>query len=221
MLASRISFMNEIANICEKCEVDVKQVAHAIGLDKRIGSKFLNAGIGFGGSCFPKDVKALRALAKSKGVDSSMLDITLAVNDNQPQRLIDLAKSSVKDFKNKKVAVLGLAFKSNTDDMRESRAIPIINMLLEQDAVVRAYDPQAMENAKEIFGDRIEYCATADDCIEGADVCLVVTEWDEFKNIDFSKLKVKCSIIDGRRIIDPQKVKDAGLIYKGIGWKEN
>jgi len=219
MLANRISFMNEIANICERCEVDVKQVAHSIGLDKRIGPKFLNAGIGFGGSCFPKDVKALRALAKSKGVDSTMLHATLSINEQQPSRLIDLVNSTIKNLKNKKVAVLGLAFKSDTDDMRESRSIPIINTLLEQGATVKSYDPQAMTNAKEIFGDKIEYAANAEDCVSEADVCLVVTEWDEFKNIDFSKLR--CPVIDGRRIIDPQKVKDAGLIYKGIGWKEN
>jgi len=219
MLANRISFINEIANICEKCSVDVKQVAYAMGIDKRIGPKFLNAGIGFGGSCFPKDVKALRALARSKGIDSSILDTTLLINDKQPSRLIDLTTDLLKDLKNKKIAVLGLAFKSDTDDMRESRAIPIINTLLEKGASIKAYDPKAINNAKEIFGDKIQYSANMEECINGVDACLVITEWEEFKNIDLSK--IKCPIIDGRRIINPQKAKDIGLVYKGIGWKEN
>jgi len=219
MLASRVSFINEIANICEKFGVDVKEVASAIGLDTRIGPKFLNAGIGFGGSCFPKDVNALLAASSSVGYDSLMLKAILGINELQPLRLIQLAKESIGDLSGKAVAILGLAFKPKTDDMREARAIPIIRTLLEDSVTIRVYDPQAMENAKQIFGNKIEYCSSVNDCIKNVDLIMIVTEWDEFKNLDLSL--IKCPIIDGRRVLDPEKVKKHKIIYKGIGWKEN
>lgn len=219
MLASRISFMNEIANICEKFNVDVSEVAYAIGLDSRIGPKFLNAGIGFGGSCFPKDVKALIAASKSVGVKPNLLESIISVNENQPHRLIEIAKRTLGDLKNKKIAVLGLAFKSDTDDMRESRAIPVIETLLKEGSIVSVYDPKAMENAKKIFEGNILYSASKEDCVKNVDACMVLTEWKEFRDLELSSMK--CPVIEGRRVMDPNKVIEAGLNYKSIGWKYN
>lgn len=218
-LAMKISFINEIANICEKFNVDVYEVAKAIGIDDRIGSKFLNAGIGFGGSCFPKDVKALLNAAKSSGVDAKILESIIKTNEKQPYRMIELAKQSIGDLKNKKIAILGLSFKPDTDDMREAPSIQIIKYLVEHESKVKVYDPKAMDNAKKIFEDAVEYCSSKEDCLKGTDLCMILTEWDEFKKMDPSL--VKSPIIDGRRTLNPQTVKKHGLVYKGIGWKEN
>jgi len=218
-LATRISFINEIANICERFGVDVYEVSHAISLDSRIGPKFLNAGAGFGGSCFPKDVKALLSAAKFVDVNPILLDAILTVNEIQPYRMVELAKKTLGDLDKKKIAVLGLAFKADTDDMREASSIPIINSLLKENAIVRVYDPQAMENAKKIFGNSLEYCSSKEECLMNADLCMVVTEWDEFKELDLSV--IKCPIVDGRRVFDPIKVEQSGLVYKGIGWRNN
>lgn len=218
-LAVRISFINEIANICEKVNVDVSQVAKAIGLDTRIGPRFLNAGIGFGGSCFPKDVKALLSLSKSVGIEPVLLQAVLDINKTQPYRMVELAKHTVGKLNGKKVAILGLAFKSDTDDIREASSIPVIKSLLSEGAVVKVYDPHAMESTKKIFGESIRYCQSKEDCVDGADLCLIVTEWEEFKKMDLSI--VNCPIIDGRRILNPMEVEQRGLAYKGIGWKGN
>jgi len=218
-LASRVSFINEIANICEKFSVDVNEVAHAIGTDKRIGPLFLRAGVGFGGSCFPKDVKALLATSRSVGIEPILIRTVLEVNKKQPQRMIELAKEVIGDLKNKTVSVLGLAFKPNTDDMREAPSIIIINSLLKDGAKIKLYDPQAMNNAKRIFNDSVEYSSSKEECVKNTDLCMLVTEWEEFKKLDLSS--IKCPIIDGRRILDPKEVKKHGLIYKGIGWKNN
>jgi len=218
-LATRISFMNEVANICEKYSVDVSEVAHAIGLDPRIGPRFLRAGAGFGGSCFPKDVKALRATALSAGITPHVLNGVLEVNKNQPYRVVELAKEAVGNLKNKKVAILGLAFKPDTDDMREASSIPIINTLLKDGAIITVYDPKAMENTKKVFGDKIKYADSKEACVKNADICLIVTEWKDFKNIDLSN--IACPIVDGRRILDPEKVAKHNIVYKGIGWKNN
>jgi len=217
-LASRVSFINEMANICEKFSVDVNDVAYAIGLDSRIGPKFLKAGPGFGGSCFPKDVKALLSAARAVGENPSMLETILDVNARQPRRLVDMAEKAVGGLKNKSIAVLGLAFKANTDDMRESPAIIVIKNLLDRGAKVRAYDPKAMENAKEIFSNSIEYAKNKEECLRDADVCIITTEWDEFRNI---LPYVKCPIVDGRRIINPEEARNRGITYMGIGWKDN
>ena len=218
-LALRISFINEIANVCEKFGVDVYDIARAIGLDSRIGPKFLNAGIGFGGSCFPKDVKGLIAVSESVSVEPKILKATIEVNEKQPYRAVELAKEVVGNLNGKRIAVLGLAFKPDTDDMREARTIPVIQSLLSHGAKIKAYDPQAISNAKEIFQDSIEYCSTKEECLNGADLCMVLTEWDEFRNMDLSL--VKCPIIDGRRAINPVKAKEFGIVYKGIGWGGN
>lgn len=218
-LANRISFMNEIANICEKVNVDVLQVAKAIGLDTRIGPRFLNAGIGFGGSCFPKDVKALLALSKSVGIEPVLLQAVLAINKTQPYRMVELAKHTIGELQGRNIAVLGLAFKSGTDDIREASSIPVIKSLLSEGAVVKVFDPQAMENTKKIFGESVKYCSSKEECVKDADLCLIVTEWGEFKKMDLSI--IKCPIIDGRRILDPIAVEQSGLTYRGIGWKGN
>lgn len=219
MLATRISFMNEVANICEKYGADVYEVARAIGIDTRIGPKFLNAGAGFGGSCFPKDVKAIVSASRSAGINPVLMQSVLDVNETQPERMVDLAEKTVGDLTDKTISVLGLAFKPDTDDMRDSRAVPVIQSLLRKHAKVKAYDPRATDNAKTIFGNMISFCDSLEKCIEDSDLILIMTEWDEFKSMDLAKIRVP--IIDGRRAIDPYKAKEAGIVYKGIGWKDN
>ena len=216
-LASRVSFINEMANICEELSVDIKEVAYAIGLDSRIGPKFLRAGPGFGGSCFPKDVKALLSLFRVKGEQPIMLKAILDVNAMRPHRMVSMAEKALGNLKNKNIAVLGLAFKANTDDIRESPAITVVKELLKNGAKIKAYDPEAMETTKAVFGPSIEYAKNKEECLVGADLCMILTEWDEFKNIDLST--VKCPIVDGRRVINPEEARKHGILYMGIGWK--
>ncbi|MCW3984376.1 MAG: UDP-glucose/GDP-mannose dehydrogenase family protein [Candidatus Bathyarchaeota archaeon] len=209
MLATKISFINTIANICEKIPgADVKVVAEAMGLDKRIGPLFLDAGLGYGGSCFPKDVKALIACAKGFGYSPELLDSTESVNKKQPLKAVEFCKQQLGSLEGKKIAILGLAFKPDTDDMREARAIPIINELLNCGACVVAYDPVAMQVAKAIFKDSIHYASSAVECLRGADCCILVTEWPEFKKLapdQFVALMKQPILIDGRRIYDPEE----------------
>lgn len=219
MLATRISFMNELANISEHYGVDIFEVARAIGIDSRIGPKFLNAGAGFGGSCFPKDVNAIISASKAVGIEPVLLNSVMEVNSRQPHRMIDLAEKTVGDLTDKKISVLGLAFKPDTDDIRDSRSIPVIQSLLRKHAKVKAYDPQAMENTKKIFGDMVEFCESRESCIADSDLIMIMTEWDEFRKMELSG--VKAPIIDGRRALDPEKVLQQGIVYRGIGWKDN
>ena len=208
-LATKVSFINTIANLCKKIpKADVTTVAKAIGIDKRICSLFLNAGLGYGGSCFPKDVKALIDYSKSLGYDLKILNAVEEVNATQPLVAVELAWEMLGSLKDKRIAILGLAFKPNTDDMREAVSIKIINKLLQDGADVVAYDPKAMHNAKEIFGNRIKYASSEIECIKGADCCIIVTEWDEFKRLrpeDFIQNMRQPCLIDGRRICNPQK----------------
>ena len=208
-LATKISFINTIANICEKIpRADVTAVAEGIGLDKRISPLFLNAGLGYGGSCFPKDVKALIAFSKSLNYNPMLFNTVQDVNQVQPYQAIRLAKKLTGDLKGKRVAVLGLAFKPNTDDMREAVSIKVINKLLEEGANVVAYDPKAVVNARYIFGDKIEYCNSSLECLKDAECCIVVTEWEEFKQLepeDFVRQMKSPLVIDGRRIYNPEK----------------
>jgi len=221
-LATKISFINTIANICEKTpDADVNMVAKGIGLDKRVGSLFLNAGLGYGGSCFPKDVKALIAHSKTLGYNPKLLDAVENVNETQPLKAIQLCKSFVGDLKGKKVAILGLSFKPNTDDMREARSVPIINQLLKERAHITAFDPIAASVAKTIFENRIHYASSAIECLKNADCCILITEWDEFKKLtpeDFTKNMRNPVLIDGRRIFDAEnfsrKLKFAAI---GLG----
>ncbi len=219
-LAAKISFINEIANICRKIPgTDVKTVAKGIGLDKRISPLFLNAGLGYGGSCFPKDVKALIAFSKSLGYDPSLLEAVEEVNNAQPRQVVELARKHLGNLKGKEIAILGLAFKPNTDDMREARSIPVINQLLNEGANVTAYDPVAISNAKSIFEDKIKFASSAIECLENADCCIIVTEWDEFKKLkpeNFVKNMRRPVLIDGRRIYDPNQFSEK-LKFEAIG----
>jgi UDPglucose 6-dehydrogenase len=224
MLATKISFINMIANVCEKIPgVDVKTVGTAMGLDKRIGPLFLNAGLGYGGSCFPKDVKALIAYSKNLGCNPQLLEAVESVNEAQPPRAVQFCKEQLGTLKGKNIAILGLAFKPDTDDMREARVIPIINNLIKGGANVMAYDPVAMPVAKTIFKTKIGYATSATECLRNADCCIVVTEWDEFKKLkpeDFTRNMRQPILIDGRRIYDAgefsRKLKFAAI---GLGRK--
>ena len=220
MLATKISFINTIANICEQIPgADVKVVATAMGLDKRIGPLFLDAGLGYGGSCFPKDIKALIACSKSLGYDPELLDSVEQVNKTQPLKAIKFCKEQLGNLEGKKIAILGLAFKPDTDDMREARVIPIINQLLKEGVHVVAYDPIAMPIAKTIFLSEIQFATSALQCIKDADGCIVVTEWDEFKKLtpeDFTKNMRHPILIDGRRIYNPE-IFGAKLQFTALG----
>jgi UDPglucose 6-dehydrogenase len=222
MLATKISFINTIANICEKIPgADVKVVATAMGLDRRIGPLFLDAGLGYGGSCFPKDVKALIACSKGLGYDPELLDSVEQVNKTQPLKVVWFCRELLGSLADKKIAILGLAFKPDTDDMREARVIPIINQLLKEGAKVTAYDPVAIPIAKAIFDNKIGYASSALKCINGADACIVVTEWEEFKKLtpeDFIKNMKQPILIDGRRIYSAEKFRNKmKFIALGLG----
>jgi UDPglucose 6-dehydrogenase len=220
LLATKISFINTIANICEKIpDADVKTVATAMGLDKRIGPLFLNAGLGYGGSCFPKDVKALIAYSKNLGYRLELLESVENVNKTQPLKAIQLCKQQLGNLKSKNVAILGLAFKPDTDDMREARAIPIINQLIKEGANVTAYDPVAIPVARTLFKNKIQYATSTTECLRNADCCIIVTEWDEFKKLkpeDFTKNMKQPNLIDGRRIYNPEKFKQK-MKFTAIG----
>jgi len=208
-LATKISLINEVANICEKIpSTDINIVANAIGLDPRIGPLFLSAGLGYGGSCLPKDVRALIALSKDLGYDPVLLNAVEEVNNTQPHKVIDLAKKLIGDLQGRRIAILGLAFKPNTDDVREAVSIKVINKLLEKRANPVTYDPVATTNAKKFLGNRVEYASSAIECIKGADCCIIATEWDEFKQLkpeDFVKNMRVATVVDGRRIYDPEE----------------
>lgn len=213
LLATKISFANEIGNICKKLNVDTYEVMEAVGKDSRISPRFLNSGAGFGGSCFPKDVKALIGKAKEIGYSPNLLESVIGVNEKQPILMTEILQKKIGSLAGKRVAVLGLAFKNDTDDIRESRAIPVIAELLRLGAEVSAYDPMATENMKRIFP-TIEYSEKAKDALEGADACLVMTEWDEFKQLDseFEVMKEK-TVIDGRRVIKAKNIDCEGLCW--------
>jgi len=220
LLATKISFINTIANLCEKIPgADVKTVAQAMGLDKRIGPLFLNAGLGYGGSCFPKDVKALIAQAKNLGYQLTLLEEVENINKTQPLKAIQFCKELLGNLKGKHIAILGLAFKPDTDDMREARAIPIINQLIKEDAKVTAYDPVAIPTAKTIFTDKIQYATSTAECLKNADCCILVTEWEEFKKLtpeDFIQNMKQPVLIDGRRIYNPEEFSKK-LKFAAIG----
>ena len=200
-LATKISFSNEIGNVCKRLGIDVYEVMNGVGLDQRIGPLFLNAGAGFGGSCFPKDVSALISLAEKSGDDPILLKSVIAVNERQPSRMITLLENKVGSVSGKRIAVLGLAFKDNTDDIRDSRAIPVIQDLLDRGAHVSAYDPMAIPNMRRIFPS-IEYGTSVADVLTNAEACLVMTEWPEFAKIDKEfNLMAQKVIIEGRRIL--------------------
>ena len=220
ILATRISFMNEIANVCELVGADVDQVRKAIGWDRRIGTSFLFPGVGYGGSCFPKDTKALLKSAKDRGYDFRILSAVEAANEAQKRRLVEKMTKHFKDLRGKTIALWGLAFKPRTDDMREAPAIPIIELLLERGATVRAYDPAAAPVARRIFDNRISLCERSYDALAGADALAIVTEWNEFREPDFAKMKslLRAPVVfDGRNIYSPEQMRTLGFTYFSIG----
>jgi len=226
MLATKISFMNQIANLCERMGADVAAVREGIGSDSRIGYDFLFPGVGYGGSCFPKDVKALVKTAEESGYDFILLRAVEEVNERQKLVLTHKieallgAKGNIRSLEGKTIALWGLSFKPRTDDMREAPSVAIINRLLELGATVRAHDPVAIKEAKKIFGDQIEYSTNHYDILQGADALAIVTEWSEYRNPDFPKIKSslkKPLIFDGRNLYEPHRMRDAGFEYFPIG----
>ena len=218
-LATKISFINSIANLCDAYGADVVQVAKGMGADNRIGSAFLHAGIGYGGSCFPKDSLSLLHTAKVANQEFPILAAAVATNERQPKRFIEKMEAMLGSFEGKKVAVWGLAFKANTDDMRDAKSLDVIAALLAGGASVTAYDPISMENTKRIFP-QIGYAKNAFEAAKDADAVVVVTEWNEFKQVNLEKLKGTMTgtcLFDGRNVYDPEKVRRAGFQYLGVG----
>ncbi len=212
-LATKVSLINDLGNVCKEFGIDTYDVAEAIGLDDRIGERFLRSGLGWGGSCFPKDTNALIAAAEGEGYSPVLLRAAVEVNDRQPERLVELLADEV-DLAGARIAVLGLAFKPGTDDVRNSRAIPVIEALRERGATVVAYDPVAAENMSERFPD-LEYADSAADALAGADGATVVTGWDEFAVLDSEfDAMADAVVVDGRRVIERRE----GLVYEGLTW---
>ena len=219
-LATKISFMNEIAQMCERLGADVDMVRRGIGSDERIGKRFLFPGIGYGGSCFPKDVKALMHSAKEASYEFRILDAVTEVNERQKSHLVTKIKRYFGDVSGKQFALWGLAFKPNTDDIREAPALEIIDELLKEGASVAAFDPEAMENVKNIFGDKIAFCETPYDCLQNADALIIATEWNEFRTPDFDKILSTLKepvIFDGRNVFDVAAMEKKGFHYESIG----
>ena len=220
MLALRISFMNEVANVCELVGADVDQVRRAVGADRRIGSSFLFSGIGYGGSCFPKDVQALIHFAAQKNYEFKTLRAAESVNGIQKTRLFSKMRTHVGSLKGKVVAIWGLAFKPKTDDMREAPSVPLINALLAAGAKVQAYDPEASPVAKGLFGSRVTLAAGNYEALNGADCLAIVTEWSEFRTPDFARMRklMRAPVIfDGRNLYPPEQMKQLGFTYYSIG----
>ena len=218
MLATRISFMNQLSYLCEKTGADIKDVARGLGLDSRIGPRFLQAGLGFGGSCFPKDIKALISTLKKYGCDSDLFEAVDRINKEQKIIVIDKLKS-VLEIKNSTIAVWGISFKPKTDDIREAPSLTIINRLQEMGATIHAFDPVAIENAKKVL-QGVKFFESPYETIEDCDALIVVTEWDEFRNLDLRTVKgllKKPIVIDGRNIYDPKVMRELGFTHLGIG----
>jgi len=218
-LATKISFINALARICERSGADVKEVAHGMGLDNRIGRHFLHAGIGYGGSCFPKDLDAFITIAERLGYDFKILKAVRQANDEQRAFVLQKIKDALWIIKDKTIAVLGLAFKPNTDDLRNSPGIDLINLLIQEGAKIKVYDPCAMEKAKKILKN-VTFCKDAYQAAMSADCLILATEWNEFKELDFIKLKKKLKralIVDGRNIYDPKLLRGLGFTYIGVG----
>jgi UDPglucose 6-dehydrogenase len=218
-LATKISFINEIANMCDELGADVEQVARGMGLDKRIGPDFLNAGLGWGGSCFPKDVKALIHMAVIHGTQPQLLQAVNEINRNQRRQIIFKMRKALGGFNDKVIGILGLSFKPNTDDIRDAPALEIIHLLQNEGAIIQAYDPQAMDNAKKYLT-RIKLCNNPYEVAKDADALVLATEWNEFKQIDLERiynLMAQPILMDGRNIWDPERLTQMGFRYYGIG----
>jgi UDPglucose 6-dehydrogenase len=218
-LATKVSFINEIANICEKVGADVNVVARGMGLDQRIGSKFLHAGPGYGGSCFPKDTLGIAKIAEKHGYRFEIVRSVMKVNEKQKERMVAKVKEALGNLKGKTIAVLGLSFKPNTDDMREAPSLKIISSLQREGAKIRAYDPKAMEVARKIFK-KIEYGKDPYDVAKGSDALLIITEWNQFRNLDLKRLQkmMKSPVfLDFRNIYEPAKMREMGFKYFAVG----
>ena len=220
MLATRISFMNEVANVCELVGADVDQVRRAIGADRRIGTSFLFPGVGYGGSCFPKDVKAMIHFASEKSYDFKILRAVEQVNERQKMRIFAKMQAHFGTLKGKTIGVWGLAFKPKTDDMREAPAIPLISALVDAGARVQAYDPEALKVARGIFGTKVHYVTKGYDALKAADALAIVTEWNEFRRPDFTRMRKLMRspvVFDGRNLFTPDQMKGNGFTYYSIG----
>jgi UDPglucose 6-dehydrogenase len=218
-LATRISFINEIARICERVDADVKVVSEGMGMDRRIGPLFLDAGIGYGGSCFPKDVKALARMAETLGYHPELLDAVMEINLDQRTMVVEKLREVLGGLRDQEIGILGLAYKPNTDDVREAPAIDVIEHLQQRGAHIRAYDPKAMPVLKRTMNS-IAYCEDPYAVADGADALLIVTEWDEFRGLDLDRLKGvmrRPVIVDGRNIYDPVVMREHGFVYRGVG----
>lgn len=222
-LALKISFMNEMANVCEIVGADIEDVAKGMSYDPRIGNKFLNAGLGYGGSCFPKDTKALHWLANDSGYEIKTIKATIEVNENQKYKLFRKAKQEFGSLKGMKVAVLGLTFKPGTDDLREAPSIPNVRRLLDEGAEIVAYDPVGINNFKKLYPTEIDYVTSPEEALEGADMAFIFTEWNEIKSLDLSKyeeLMNSAVIYDGRNCYDKNEIEKYNIDYYSVGRKE-
>jgi UDPglucose 6-dehydrogenase len=219
-LALKISFINAVASVCESVGANVNQVVHGIGTDTRIGRRFLNPGIGWGGSCFPKDVMAFRAVARESGYDFRLLDEVMRINEDQRQRFLRKVRSALWTLRGKNLGVLGLAFKGGTDDIRESPAVFLVQALLQEGCKITAYDPAAMERAQEVISSNVRFANSAYEAAHGADALLILTEWEEFANLDLNRLRRELKypiVIDGRNLYDPEVMAAEGFSYYSVG----
>jgi len=218
LLATKISFANETSRICEKVGIDVYEVMDGVGLDHRVKRDFLNAGPGFGGSCFPKDVRAIRSIAQEKGVETEILDSVISVNEEQPLHTADILENELGELKGKRIAFLGLAFKGGTDDIRNTRALPMVEKLLDKGAEVVGYDPEAMENFAELIEGDMEFAESVEDALDGSDACIIQNDWSEFEELDdkdFSEMENKV-LLDGRRMLDREELGE-NITYLTVG----
>ena len=220
-LATKITFINEVAELCDRLGADVHHVSRGMGLDKRIGPKFLHPGPGYGGSCFPKDTQAMAEIAHEAGRPFEIVETVIAVNDRIKERAVQRVQEAIgDDLKGKVVAVLGLSFKPETDDMRESSSIPLVNALIEGGARVKAFDPVAMDNARGMLPEDVQYCEDSYDAAEGADAMIIVTEWNQFRSLDMERVRSSLKqpvVVDLRNLYDPKRMKDQGFQYSSVG----
>lgn len=219
-LATKISFANALSEVCEKAGADVSKVTEGMGLDPRIGKDFLKPGIGYGGSCFPKDVAGFIHIAEGYGYDFKLLKATREINENQKKRFVSKVAEVLWVLNEKQIGILGLSFKPDTDDMRNAPAIDIIKDLLTQGAKIKAYDPEAIEKAKKVLPKEVVYVETPYEAASDSDILLILTEWDEIRNMDLKKIKSLLKnpiIIDGRNIFEPERMKALGFDYRGMG----
>jgi UDPglucose 6-dehydrogenase len=219
-LATKISFINEMANLCERVGADVRSVAKAMGLDRRIGPKFLHAGPGFGGSCFPKDTRALAHFAREAGVKVELIEAVIRVNKRQREQMVRKIEETLGEVRGKIIGFLGLTYKPNTDDIREAPAIAIVQALLSREGRIRVYDPAGMDNASCMLEGEVKFCTDAYDAAKGSDALVIATEWNEFRNLDFDRLKGLLRglvLFDLKNIYDPQRIHERGFVYVGVG----